>query len=206
MKVGDSVRMALLDWDQGEVESAMMHACNAVNGTAKQAYPTLGDAAAFTRLLRASYSVLGPMGAPGVDLVNTRFPVVVKNPKAPGGKPDLADVVYGVHRCSHGHGDELPEGFELIPNAAGPVRCTQMEVRHGKVRLSDRIIFGLLAVAVISPINATQSIPTGFWLKFSNQPALEINEWWGRAEDFAALIALEPLPLLTLNFSSPENN
>jgi len=206
MKVGDSVRKALLDWDQGEVEAAMIHACNAVNGTAKKAYPTLGDAAAFTRLLRANYAVLGPMGAPGVDLVNTRFPVVIKNPKAPGGKPDLADVVYGIHRCSHGHGDELPEGFELVSNSAGPTQVTRMEIERGKVRLSDRIIFGLLAVAVFSPINSKQSVPAGYWLKFGNQPALEVNEWWGRAEDFAAIVALEPLPLVTLDFSAWESN
>lgn len=206
MKIGDSVRKALLDWDQGEVESAMIHACNAVNGTAKKAYPQLGDAAAFTRLLRANYSIFGPMAMPGVDLVNTRFPVTVKNPKAPGGNPDFTDLVYGIHRCSHGHGDELPEGFELIPNVEGPAQFTQMEIEHGKVRLSDRVIFGLLAVAVLSPINSKQSIPAGFWLSYGKQPPIEINDWWGRAEEFAAIVALEPLTLVTLDFSNLEKN
>ena len=97
------------------------------------------------------YAILGPMGAPGIDLVKTRFPVIVQRPKAPGGKPDIADIIWGVHRCYHGHGDELPDGFALIQDAAGPKRVTRMEIEQGKVRLSDRIIFGLLAVAVLIP-------------------------------------------------------
>lgn len=27
--------------------------------------------------------------------------------------PDIADVLYHVHRCAHGHGDEVVDGFEL---------------------------------------------------------------------------------------------
>lgn len=59
MKVGDSVRKAIDDWQAGEFESAMLHACNAVDGTAKKIYPNLGSNARFTKLLRDSYSILG---------------------------------------------------------------------------------------------------------------------------------------------------
>lgn len=113
MDVGNSVRKAIDDWSMGDLEPAMLHACNAIDGTAKKAYPNVGNNERFTRLLRDNYSILGPMGAPGIDLVEIRFPVTLKNPKAPGGKPDIADVIYGVHRCTHGHGDEIPDGFEL---------------------------------------------------------------------------------------------
>lgn len=139
MNVGNSVRKAIDDWEHGELESAMLHACNAVDGTAKKRYPMLGSNERFTRLLRENYAILGSMGAPGMDLVETRFPVTVQRPKAPGGKPDIADVIYGIHRCTHGHGDELPDGFGLIQDAAGPKRITRMNVERGKVGLSDRI-------------------------------------------------------------------
>jgi hypothetical protein len=43
MNVGDSVRKAIDDWEQGELESSMLHACNAVDGTAKKLYPLLGS-------------------------------------------------------------------------------------------------------------------------------------------------------------------
>lgn len=101
MNVGNSVRKAIDDWEQGESESAMLHAGNAVDGTAKRLYPILGSNARFTRLLRENYDIFSPMGAPGIDLVETRFPVKVLRPKAEGGKPDIADVLYGTHRCAH---------------------------------------------------------------------------------------------------------
>lgn len=199
MKVGDSVRKAIADWEAGDHESAMMHACNAVDGTAKKVRPpSEGNKKRFTGLLRDHFGILGPFGAPGIDLVRTRFPVDLKGPTAPGGQPDFADVIYGIHRCTHAHGDALPGGFELIRDVAGPRRFTQMHVEAGKVRMSDRVIFGLLAVAVlVSPDH--QEVPDGFHLAFG-QTIMPINEWWGRAADFAVLAAAEPLPLVKLDF------
>ena len=202
MNVGNSVRKAIDDWGSGELESAMLHACNAVDGTAKKLYPTLGSNDRFTRFLRENYAVLGPMGAPGINILETRFPVTVQRPKAPDGKPDIADVIYGIHRCTHGHGDELPDGFALIQDVAGPKRITRMKIERGKVRLSDRIIFGLLTVAVLSPVNKDQSIPDSYYLTFGESAKLVINEWWGRVSDFPAIIALDPALQVKLDFGN----
>jgi hypothetical protein len=202
MKIVDSVRRAVDDWHHGELESAMLHACNAVDGTARKAYPSLGSNARFTRLLRETYAVFGPMGAPGINLVETRFPVALPRAKAPGAKPDIADVIYGIHRCSHGHGDELPDGFALIPDAAGPARHTRLQFAQGRVRLSDRAIFGLLAVAVMHPVNSDQASPalSGYYLTYGASVKLVINEWWGRAADFPAVAATDPVPSVRLDF------
>jgi hypothetical protein len=81
MIVGRSVRKAIDDWEQSELESAMLHACNAVDGTAGKLYPTSKNKERFTRTLRENYGILGPMGTPGIDLIETRFPVTVKGPK-----------------------------------------------------------------------------------------------------------------------------
>ena len=165
--VGESVRKAIDDWTAGDFEFAMLHACNAIDGTASKRYPALGSNARFTKLLREHYNVLGPMGIPGIDLVNTRWPVKVERPKASGGHPDLADVI--------------PQGF------------THIVIEEGKLRLSDRIIFGLLAVAVLAPENVGQKAPDGHFLKYASEVLL-INQWWGRATDFAAVVARHPLP------------
>ncbi|NOS83354.1 MAG: hypothetical protein HOP32_17415 [Nitrospira sp.] len=179
----------------------MLHACNAIDGTAKKVYPKLGSNARFTHLLRENYAILGPMGMPGINLVETRFPVKVEHPKASGGKPDIADVIYGIHRCSHGHGEELPGGFELIPDARGPARQTRISVVKGAIQLSDRIIFGLIAVAVLSPVNKGQSVPVSYYLTFGATEKLIINEWWGRAAEFPAIGARDPTPLVKLDFA-----
>jgi hypothetical protein len=197
--VGDSIRKSIDDWTLGEQEFAMLHACNAVDGTASKLHPSEGSNARFTRTLRENYSIFGPMAAPGIDLVNTRWPVKVNRPKASGGHADIADVIYGIHRCTHGHGDELPDGFELLPDAGGPDRITRFRIENGKVQLSDRVIFGLLAVAILSPANVDQKIPDGYHLTFAGT-MLEINKWIGRAKDFSALAEKEQMPCVVLNF------
>jgi len=206
VNVGNSVRKAIDDWESGEQEAAMLHACNAIDGTAKKVYPKLGSNVRFTQLLRNNYCILGPMGMPGINLVETRFPVKVAHPKASGGKPDLADVIYGIHRCSHGHGEELPGGFELIPDASGPARKTTIIVVKGAIQLSDRIIFGLIAVAVLSPVNKGQSVPDGYYLTFGATAKLIINEGWGRAAEFPAIAASDPVPLVKLDFAEWMND
>lgn len=201
MNVGNSVRKAIEDWNHGELGSAMLHACNAVDGTAKKLYPTLGSNAGFTRLLRENYGIFGPMGVPGMNLKDTRFPVKVERPKAEGGKSDIADVIYGIHRCNHGHGNALPEGFELIADKGGPAGYTRTQIEKGKIRLSDRVISGLLAVAVLSPANIGQEVPEGYCLTYGKKRViLNINEWWGRASDFPAIVAQENVPIVTLEF------
>lgn len=199
VNVGNSIRKAIDDWEAREYEASMLHACNAVDGTAAKEYPSLGSNARFTRLLRLNYAVLGPMGMPGINLEETRFPVPRLRPKAPGGQPDLADVIYGVHRCCHGHGDELPDGFEVLPDAVGPSRLTRVTATSGAVRLSDRIIFGLLAVAVTSLTNIDQRVPEGYHLSYSGT-VLPINDWWGRAGDLTAILSRDPMPSVTLDF------
>jgi hypothetical protein len=199
MDVGNSIRIAINDWEGGELESAMLHACNAVDGTAKKLYPSLQNKDRFTRILRENYAILGATGTPGIDPVATRYPVTVRKPTAPGGKPDLADVIYGIHRCTQGHGDELPEGFTLMEDAAGPTRITRMEIKPGAVRLSDRIIFGLITVAVLSPVNQDQSVPDGYHLTIGDSGPMMINDWWGRANDFLRIVAQDPTPLVTID-------
>jgi hypothetical protein len=199
--VGDSVRKSIDEWELGEFEFAMLHACNAVDGTAAKVYPQIrGNNARFTRCLRDNYDVLGPMGMPGIDLVNTRWPVKVDRPKASGSGPDLADVIYGIHRCTHGHGAELPDGFGLNPNAAGPSEFTRIGVQRGKIQLSDRIIFALIAVAVFAPANVGQLVPDGYHLTFATS-TLPINDWWGRIDDARALMATVKLPSVKMDFA-----
>ena len=70
-----------------------------------------------------------------------------------------------------------------------------------RVRLSGRIIFGLLAVAVLSWANTGQEVPDGYHLTFGRAARLVIRDWWGRAAGFPAIAALEPVRLVALDFT-----
>jgi hypothetical protein len=200
MRIEKSVMKSIDEWQAHDFESSMLHACNAVDGTARKHFPGLCNKKRFTQFLRDNHSILGPMGAPGIDLAATRFPIRVDRPTASGGLPDLADVIYAIHRCTHAHGDELPDGFELIADAAGEPRVTRMEIEHGKLRLSDRIIFGLIATVVFSPINAQLTASPSYFLTFGAREKMVINDWWGRAADFAAVVSTDPMPQVKLDF------
>ena len=75
MKIEKSVAKALTEMQAGDLESAMLHACNAVDGTARKAYGySVGNKARFTALLREHHQILGVMAIPGLDLLTQRFP------------------------------------------------------------------------------------------------------------------------------------
>jgi hypothetical protein len=200
MNVGKSIQKCIDEWQAGDFESAMLHACNGVDGTAGKKYPLLRNKARFTKFIRENYAIFGPMATPGINIVETRWPVVIKNPTADGGKPDLADVIYSVHRCTHGHGDELPDGFELIPDAAGPPERTNVLVSDGKVMLSDRTLFGMIAICVVCDANMNQTVPEGYFLTFGADHKLIINEWWGREADLLTLVSSVQLPNVKMDF------
>lgn len=199
MNVGNSVRKSMSDFLDGDVESSMLHACNAIDGTAKKRYPNKGVKDRFTQLIRDHYDVFGPMGLPALDLNAQRWPIAVKGPTAAGDGVDTADLIYGIHRCTHGHGDELPQGFELLPDAMGAPGITHTIVSartvpaDGRVQLSDRVVWGLLGVAVMAPENQLQRVPDGFQFVYGRKRVrLNVNDWWGRAADFPAVVATDP--------------
>lgn len=204
MKIADSIRLAISDMERNEVEAAMLHACNAIDGTAAKIFNNLGSNARFTKLLRENYDVFGPMAAPGINLADTRFPISLPYAKASGGNPDIADIIYGVHRCAQGHGEELPVEYYLMPDFYGKTSITQIEVAKNKVHLSDRTIWGLVAVAVLIPNNKDLAVPSldGYYITVGNSPKLFINEWWGRKTDFLEIVQSMSLPNITLDFSN----
>ena len=111
------MKLALEEWgrhirddQQARLESATRHGCNAVDGTARQRVGTEGSQR-LEQILREGYDVLLPMS--GLDY---GWHTGVLPAGSGGGSGDLAEILYKNHRCAQGHGDELPDGFELMPN------------------------------------------------------------------------------------------
>ena len=79
VNVGDSVAHALDEWRRRKLNAAMLHACNAVDGTGKKRYPRLGVATRFKRTMRDSIDIFRMVATPGFDITQTRFPAAVKS-------------------------------------------------------------------------------------------------------------------------------
>jgi hypothetical protein len=74
-----------------------------------------------------------------------------------------------------------------------------MSVMKGRFRLSARVIFALLGVAVLQPANHDQRVLDEYFLTLGNSAPL-INDWWGRADEFHKVAAEYSMPLVKLNF------
>ena len=88
----------------------------------------------------------------------------------------------------------------MIDCTRGPISHTAFEVVKGAVRLGDRVIFALIAVAVLSKVNKGQVVPNEYFLTFGESEKMLINDWWGRESDFSALVAKVRLPKVKLDF------
>lgn len=135
----------------------MLHACNAVDETGRKRYPTLGVGTRFRTALRDSLDIYGVMATPGVDLEKTRFPVGVRSDLLPDKRPDIADVLYGIHRWLHGHADESSVEFEVSPyvNASAALRIAN----DGKIQLPKSAILGCWPLPCLRRRTRARSFP-----------------------------------------------
>jgi hypothetical protein len=74
------------------------------------------------------------------------------------------------------------------------MRLEQNQAGAMALRLSDRVIYGMLAAALLSPANIGQALD-GVVLTYSSvagdiRVQLD-NNWWGRADDFATITAMD---------------
>jgi hypothetical protein len=192
---------SLDQWERREWDAAMMHACNAVAETATKRYPQQGVAGRFKRTIRDSLDIFRLMAAPRIDFDQSRFPIKVKS-DLPDGRPDIADVLYGIHRWNHGHEDELPNGFELTPH--GPRQQGVHIWREGKIQLPASVAIGLLAIAVFAPENKGERIPDGYQLSWY-QYVFQIWQWWGWQDHFREIISTAQIPQAALDFGESWN-
>ncbi len=201
VEVGGAVRRSLDHWERREWDLAVVHACNALDGTAKKRYPHEGVASRFKRTLRDSLDIFATMAAPTVDFEQTRFPIAVKSDLSDS-RPDIADVLYGIHRWNHGHDNELPKGFELTPHGPRPLGIHIWSA--GKIQLPAAVVIGVLAVAVFSPENKDQTIPDGYQLSWY-QHVFNICLWWGWQDHFREIIGNSQIPCAALDFGESWN-
>jgi len=197
VEVGDSVKRSLDLWESQQWAAALTHGSNAVDATAKKRYPREGVATRYRRTIRDSLDIFASMAAPGIDFTRTRFPIAVHSDRDDG-RPDIADVLLGLHRMIHGHADDLPNGCELTPH--GPRPATIHIWRNGKVQLPASAAIGLLAVAVFAPENKGEAIPEGYHLSW-NQHEFRISLWWGWQDHYREIASSVHMSPEALDFS-----
>lgn len=209
VRIEKCVDKALAEWEQGDLESAMLHATNAVDGSASR---TSGRSTTkqFKAFLRKHLDVLQVMsGAVTMDLTNSRFhqlPTIGGQDSPPD--PDVVDVIWAAHRCAHGHGSEVPLLYEL--NTENLITVHVGEGATG-LQLPLNIVPSLVAVAVLCRENRGLTGGGDSWLSWEHPGAGDflprreifmVREWWGRKADFLA-ITNGPQSLFTVTPHGP---
>lgn len=178
MKISEHVLHSIDDHGAGKFDAAILHACIAVDATARRLYPAIKQVGRrYVRCLRHYYWIVEPMIGPGLNLNETRFSNVSlrNNPD-----PDLAEIIYEVFRCAHAHGDDVPPAFRCIASEGDTSRW---HLADGELHMPDRLVWALLAVAVFAEVNTGEHTTGDYWLGLGEQRFL-VAEWWGREDDF----------------------
>lgn len=183
MKLVRHVTCAIDDGTHGKLDSALLHACIAIDATAKRLAPNERRVGVrYVECLRNYYWLIEPMIGGGLNLAETRFSnIQLKNTIT----PDLAEVVYEIFRCSHAHGDEVPSEFSVIPSHGN--FYSEWELARGELHMPDRVVWALLSVAVLSRVNAAENSEGTYYLSLGDEQ-FPIKDWWGQEEAFRTVV------------------
>lgn len=197
MKLTEQIQCAIEDAERGKFESAMLHACIAIDATAKRLYPSerlVGKR--YIDCIRNYYWLIEPLLGAGINLEETKF----RNVKLTKNEaPDFAEIIYEVFRCNHAHGDEVPTKFSLT--LAPPGSNLFWSAGAGSVHLPGTILWALIGLVVFSKANAAEKTTSGHYLSLWNRVLL-ISEWWGRENDFRTFVASQEAIRITFDLST----
>lgn len=180
MKIADHVNSCFADALSGNFDSAMLHACVAIDATSKLRYPTVKKVGKrFTQTIRDYYWLVEAMIGAGMDLSQ----MVYSNVKLEkNSAPDFADIMYEVFRCGYVHGDEVPEKFSIIPTTGTWSSATIYG--ENEVHFPDRIVWALISISVFAKVNERQKLnPVGPYGLRLGDTGFHVEDWWGREDE-----------------------
>jgi len=183
MKLAQQVLYAIDDAGANKFDSALLHACIAIDTTSKRLAPNKKVKARYVGCLRHYYWILEPMLGAGLNLEETKFETIHLEKKS---SPDLAEIIYEIFRCSYAHGDEVPTAFSVVPTSGSA--DSKWSLGNGELHMPDRIIWALLSVAVFSRVNACEKSDGNYYLSLGDHRFL-LREWWGREDEFRVIAA-----------------
>lgn len=201
MTVGAQVQAALDHWTEGEARQALWHASAALAETAEKRYPGLDAGPAFKTTVRDDVDIFAALSAPDIDFVESRFPVPAPSDQ-PDKRPDIADVLYAVHRYLHDDEQAMPAGVEVTSHADG---VPMFEIAAGRLWLRASAALGLLGIAVFAKENTDEQIPDAYHLGWKQQ-IFHVTGWWGWQEHFRDIVARSPVPQGPLDFAEEWDN
>lgn len=188
MTLEKHVLKTVKDYEEGDLESALMNACFAIDGTARNLYGDTVGKKEYKDCIQKYIWIIEPMMGSGINLEET----IWNNVEVDNGygkiisNPDLADIIYHIFRCSHAHGKNVSKNYELLPPTVDGKLAWQ--VGGGVIRMPTLIIHALLAVSVFSKENNGIKTSGDYFLPLGKEKFI-IKDWWGKEDDFKLFLS-----------------
>jgi len=199
MKLENNVLFAIDDYEMKKLDSSLMHACFAIEATARNLYSMRNVTnKEYKRCIRDYIWIIEAMIGGGLNLEETPWKNLRENFRCykengrPIENPDLADVIYYIFRCNNAHGKEVPINYQILPCEDGR---SGWIIADGVLQMPERIIWALLAISVFSKANNNIKTSGNHYLTWGSESLglgtkkFIIKDWWGREDDFKDFIS-----------------
>ena len=183
MDIINSVARSIEEAERNQIESALLHACIAIDASAQKHYKKpQSSAATYISFLRHYYWILEPMTGAGINFDETIWENLdPKGARMSKVKLDLASIIYYFIRCPQAHGDTVDKQISFSSKQVDG--SVTYGIQKGKLTLPDSLIFGLLGIAVFCKVNKDLVCDYEHWLAYQNN-RFGIKDWWGLEDSF----------------------
>lgn len=200
MDVGRQVLIAIEDGVRrasGRNEAALLHACLAIDATARLVYPKMKVGQRYIQCIRDYMWIIEPMMGVGLNLIDTKFDnMSIKTERGTIYSPDFAELIYHNFRNHLAHGEEISSNFSVTLTHAPDISAWY--IGPDEVHMPDRIIWALLSVAVFSRVHRHIKTTGDHSLTFRNIE-FRVSEWWGREDEIRPMFVSENTPRVKLD-------
>lgn len=208
MKLQHHVLYAIDDFFNNKKDAALMHACFAIDGTAKKLFPNqISGKKNYKECLRNYWWLIEPFIGSGLNLEETRWTHLTLEDGH--GKiitdPDLADIIYHIFRCNNAHGEAVPLEYDLLPVSDGFSRWI-VGLEDKRLHMPERVIWALLAVAVFSKVNLGTKTEGGHFLSWGSETLdigiknFIIKDSWGKEDEIREFLFKHEHIRVKMNF------
>lgn len=201
MRIDEHVIHAIDDFAAGKKDAALMHACVALDATSRKlANSKKSSAEIYKHCIRQYWWLVEAFIGAGLNLEETKWTnIKIENGRGkPIPEPDLADIIYHVFRCSHAHGDEVPQSFKLLLASDGS-HTWRIGFEDNTLHIPETSIWAILAISVFCSANADITTNTEHFLTWGAETLgwgphkFDLRFWWGGERALSEILARYPI-------------
>jgi hypothetical protein len=182
-KLGKLIEQTIELGDRGLFELAFVPVCEAIELTANRLYQGEEIAEpAFQRFVRDNWRAISLLAITRDLQIPADIPLAVRQAIPGNLMADSAEqlAIYAVRQTL---------AMKRMPIALGFVKRGGMKVEGEKLLIPKSLIFALLTVVIVNPINKNESVDDKYWLNMWDFKMF-ISELWGRDDLVKRIINL----------------